>query len=571
MNRQILRLVTLIARPLAVSVALGTAVIASYITQGLALTFALAAAFQNHPLRQIFLWIAAAVAAAALRAILLWLSELAAQGISSRTKESLRQRLLEKLAQLGPGYLIRYQTGDLQATVVAGVEALEAYYSRYLPAVFVAWIGCIGVVFCLLLVDWKSAICLAVSIIILVLANQAWLRWRMPSSSGVFAALGAFNAYFLDSLQGIVTLKLFDAAKRRRRVLAERASALRRESMAALSVTLMRSGLTGLLSLGGVAAVLSLNAWRAASGEVSATVLFMTLLLAREAFRPLDRLENAFHTAWSASGAAGPILGLLSEEAPLRDNGTRATPDRSDISFEHVTFSYEATDRPVLRDLSFHIGQGETVAVVGRSGAGKTTLATLLLRLFDPESGMIQIGGWDIREMSLADLRSLISVVSQDTFLFHGTIEDNLRIAKPDASAEEIDIAVRAARIDQFIDSLPKGYATEIGERGAQLSGGQRQRIAIARSLLKNAPILILDEATSNVDPASETAIMDGLATLARSRTTLVIAHRLSNVVEADRILVLDQGVVVESGSHEELSRRGGLYAQLIHMREEAA
>jgi ATP-binding cassette subfamily C protein CydD len=337
--------------------------------------------------------VAVAAAAAAIRAVVLWLSELAAQKISRKTKESLRERLLQKLVQLGPGYVIRHQTGDLQAAIVAGVEALEVYYSRYLPAIVVAWIGCTGVVLCLLVVDWKSAICLAASIVILALANQAWLRWRMPSSSGVFAALGAFNAYFLDSLQGIVTLKLFDAARRRRRSLGERASVLRRESMTALSLTLMRSGMTGLLSLGGVAAVLSLNAWRAASGEVSATVLFMTLMLAREAFRPLDRLENAFHMAWSASGAVGPILDLLSEESPIRDEGARPVPRRSDITFEHVTFRYEATDNPALRDVSFHIGQGETVAVVGRSGAGKTTLAALLLRLFDPEAGTIQIGG----------------------------------------------------------------------------------------------------------------------------------------------------------------------------------
>ncbi|WP_119390719.1 ABC transporter ATP-binding protein [Taklimakanibacter lacteus] len=571
MNRPILALATHVTRSLVTGIVLGTAVVASYVAQGLALTFALAATFQQRGFRQIFLWIAAAAAAAAIRAVLLWLSELAAQEISRKTKERVRQRLLDKLVQLGPGHLIRHQTGDLQATIVAGVEALEAYYSRYLPAIFVAWIGCSGVVLCLLIVDWKSAVCLGASIVILVLANQAWLRWRMPSSSGVFAALGAFNAYFLDSLQGIVTLKLFDAAERRRRSLAERASILRRESMTSLSLTLMRSGITGFLSLGGVAAVLSLNAWRAASGQVTPTVLFMTLMLAREAFRPLDRLENAFHTAWSASGAVGPILDLLAEQPAIHDGGTHPRPGRTDVAFERVTFRYEATSEPALRDLSFHIDQGETIAVVGRSGAGKTTLAALLLRLFDPEAGTIRIGGLDIRQMALDDLRSLVSVVSQDTFLFHGTIEDNLRIAKPSATREEIEAAVKAAHIDHFIQSLPKGYATEIGERGAQLSGGQRQRIAIARALLKNAPILILDEATSNVDPASEAAIMDELAALARSRTTLVIAHRLSNVVDADRILVLDQGIVVESGSHDELSRRTGLYAQLIQMQEEAA
>lgn len=571
MNQQILGLATFVARPLAVGVALGTAVVASYVAQGLALAFALAAAFQNRELRQVFLWIALATAAAASRAVLLWLSALASQEISRKTKESLRQRLLEKLAELGPGYLMRHPSGDLQATIVAGVETLDAYYSRYLPAVFVAWIGCTGVVLCLLLVDWPSAICLAAAIVILVLSNQIWLHWRMPSSSGVFAALGAFNVYFLDSLQGVVTLKLFDAAGHRRRLLAERAARLRRESMAALSLTLTRSGVTGLLSLGGVAAVLSLNAWRMASGNVSATVLFMTLMLAREAFRPLDRLESAFHTAWSANGAAGPILDFLAENAPLRDDGKHAVPERSDINFERVTFSYAPADMPALRDLSFRIDEGETVAVVGRSGAGKTTLTALLLRLFDPDAGVIRIGGLNIKEMALADLRGLISVVSQDTFLFQGTIEDNLRMAKPEASSEEIEAAAKAAHIDQFIRGLPKGYATEIGERGAQLSGGQRQRVAIARALLKNAPILILDEATSNVDPASEAAIMDGLARLARSRTTLVIAHRLSNAIEADRILVLDQGVVVESGSHEDLSRRSGLYAQLIQMQERTA
>ena len=203
------------------------------------------------------------------------------------------------------------------------------------------------------------------------------------------------------------------------------------------------------------------------------------------------------------------------------------------------------------------------MALVGPSGAGKTTIVSLLLRFFDADAGAIRIGGVDVRDMSLADIRRQIALVAQDTYLFHGTIADNLRIAKPDATDAEISAAARAAQIDDFIRALPEGYQTEVGERGAQLSGGQRQRIAIARALLKDAPILILDEATSSVDPASERAIQTALEALLEARTTIVIAHRLSTIRKADRILVLNEGTVVEHGTHDELVTRGGLYSKL--------
>jgi ATP-binding cassette subfamily C protein CydD len=326
------------------------------------------------------------------------------------------------------------------------------------------------------------------------------------------------------------------------------------------------------ISLGGVAAVLALDAWRVAAGELAPVVLFMTLLLAREAFRPLDKLERAFHTAWSASGAVAPITSLLAEPVTVAEPAAPSPlPGRSDIAFDRVTFTYETGDAPAIAAASFSIAEGEFVALVGPSGAGKSTIASLILRFFDPQLGTIRIGGVDIRNLTLADLRSLVSVVSQDTFMFHGTIEENLRIAKPTASLDEIRAAARAAQLDDFIAGLPLGYATEVGERGTHLSGGQRQRLAIARALLKDAPILLLDEATSNVDAAGEKAIQEALAALTQRRTTLVIAHRLSTIRRADRILVLDGGTVLEEGRHDELLGRNGLYARLVFAQGEAA
>ena len=265
-------------------------------------------------------------------------------------------------------------------------------------------------------------------------------------------------------------------------------------------------------------------------------------------------------------------MGLLDAQPVVKETTAPVpAPARHDIVFDHVTFAYDGVPRPALDDVSFAVGEHQRVALVGPSGAGKSTIASLLLRFFDPQQGSIRVGGVDLRTLSLADLRQQVALVAQDTYLFHGTIADNLRIAKPDATDSEIAAAAHAARIDDFIRDLPEGYATAVGERGAQLSGGQRQRVAIARALLKNAPILILDEATSSVDPASERAIQDALDRLLERRTTIVIAHRLSTIQKADRILVLNEGAVVEHGTHDELLSRGGLYWKLSHAQGEAA
>lgn len=571
MGGRMLGLASPVRLQIALSAGLGLMVTACYVVQGMFLAIALAALFAASPVDGVIWWIAAFAIVVVVRGLLLWLAEIAAQTIAQRTKEDLRHRLLSRLIALGPGTLLSRQAGDLQATIVAGVEALESYYSRYMPSIFVAIGGCAGVVLCLAWVDWKSAVLLGAFVVAFPLADKLWLRWRMPKSSGVFAAMGAFGAYLLDSLQGIVTLKAFDATAARRASLAQRAAVLRQEAMTTLSVTLMRTGLTGFITLGGIALVLSVNAWRVAAADLAPIALFMTLFLAREAFRPLDRLEKEFHTAWLASGAATPILALLATTPKVQEPAQPlAAPTADDIVFNDISFAYGEGEVPALSSVSFTVRDKEFVALVGPSGAGKSTVISLLLRFFDPSSGHISIGGKDIRNLSLDKLRSLISVVSQDTYLFHGSVEENLRLAKPDATTEEIRRAAKAAHIHDFIESLPQGYGTKIGERGAHFSGGQRQRLAIARALLKDAPILLLDEATSSVDPRSERAIQEALDALVRRRTTLVIAHRLSTIRKADQILVLDAGRIVEQGDHHSLERNGGLYSKLMQAQGEA-
>ena len=255
------------------------------------------------------------------------------------------------------------------------------------------------------------------------------------------------------------------------------------------------------------------------------------------------------------------------EDAPAPPNPSSAP--RS-IAFVNVTFAYHPDNAPALDGLSFSVDAGQSLGLVGQSGAGKSTVAALLLRFFDPQQGRVEIGGLDIRQYPLETLRALTAVVSQDTYLFHGTVEDNLRLGKPGASPGELEAATRAANAHGFIAALPQGYQTVVGERGAKLSGGERQRIAIARALLKDAPILILDEATSSLDGVNEGAIRDALKRLAQGRTTITIAHRFSSVLHADRIVVLDGGRAVEAGRHQELMERRGAYAGLVMAQQEA-
>ncbi len=334
-----------------------------------------------------------------------------------------------------------------------------------------------------------------------------------------------------------------------------------------VSTSVMTRGITDCGVAIGAAAALALGVWRVSHGLMSMPALLIVLMAGTEVFRPLRDLRMVLHQGVAGQAAAAGITALLAAEPPVRSGPAPADiglPATAGIAFEHVRFSYPGGRDAALDGLSFAVGAGEKIGIVGASGAGKSSIARLLLRLYDPQRGRVLIGGRDLKTIDPEAVRRMIAIVHQDSYLFHGTVEENLRLGRPDASPAELAAAARDANAEEFIARLPQGYRTMIGERGVLLSGGQRQRLAIARALLRDAPILILDEALSSVDAENEAMIQQAIDRLSRGRTTLILAHRLSSVIAADRILVLDRGRVVEEGRHRELIRHDGPYRRLM-------
>ena len=550
---------------LAATVACGLLAQAMLVVHALCLARLLAQAMKGASLHP---WLAIGLAAVVLRGVLVWLEEWWAQQVGMRTRAVLRERLLARLMRLGPAWAAARPTGELQTTLVAAVDAVQVHASRHVPSLLGAVLGCALALGALAWVDAGCALLLAVFVLGQPLLDRLWLRRHMPGASGVMAALAAFGAQLLDSLRGMETLWAFGASARWRMRLAEQAARLRAESMHTLRATLLRTGLTRFVGLAGMASVLGWGSWQLGQGRLDAASLLAVLLLSREAFRPLERLEKAFHAAWAARDGLHAIDALLHAPLPVPEpQRPGPAPADSRISLSGVCFAHDHGQEPgrpeVLHGLDLDIADGEWVALVGPSGVGKSTLLSLLWRAADPRRGMVCLGGRDLRELSLAQLRSRVALVAQDTLLFSGSLEDNLRMASPQACLRDIKAVLRDVQLADLVDSLPQGLQTEVGEFGAHLSGGQRQRLALARALLRRAPVLLLDEPTSSADPRTEQALLQVLRPLRGRRTLVMAAHRLETAREADRIVVLEDGRVAEQGTHDDLLRRGGRYARL--------
>ncbi len=483
-------------------------------------------------------------------------------GIAIETE--LRRRAFDHLMKLSFRFYDGQKTGHLVGRVTKDLEEIGEVAHHGPEDLLIAALTFLGAFALMLLVNPQLAL-----LTLLVVPAASWViaRYggRMTANwQAQFARVGAFNARIEEAVGGIRVVKAFANEEQERRLFAADNDGYRRVKLDAYR--LMATGITlNYIGLRAVQVVVMLaGSVLIIRGSMTIGDFVAFLLLVGVFYRPLDKVAAVIETYPKGIAGFRCYLELLAVAPDITDRpGARpAPPLRGAVRFEGVTFGYEP-GRPVLQGVELSVAPGETVALVGPSGAGKTTLLSLLPRFYEVEGGRITIDGIDIREVTLASLRAGIGIVQQDAFLFAGTLRDNIAYGRLGASEAEILEAVRRARLEEVVASLPAGLDTVVGERGVKLSGGQKQRVAIARVFLRNPPILILDEATSALDTETERAIQASLAELSRGRTTLVIAHRLATIRNADRIAVVAEGRVVEQGSHGALLARGGLYARL--------
>jgi ATP-binding cassette subfamily C protein CydD len=582
LDRRLLRRAQAVRGPLTLAIALGAAGAVVIVMQAYLLSLVVSQVFlDGQALGGVLSLLAAFLVLSVLRAGLSWVAEAAADRVASRVKQDLRARLAVHLLALGPAYARGERTGELANTAVEGIEALDTYFRQYLPQLALAALIPLTVLLFVFPLDWVSGLVMLftaplIPVFMILIGSLAESLTRRQWTS-----LSRMSAHFLDALQGLTTLKLFGRSREQLRIIAQISEQFRDATMSVLRVTFLSSLVLEMVATIGTAVVAVQIGLRLLYGGLSFQQGFFVLLLAPEFYLPLRMLGARFHAGMQGVAAAqrifevletpitGGVAGLSEEPATappseVQQEAVPLSPLHFDLRFSDVHYAYDDGQRPALNGLSFDLPHGESVALVGPSGAGKSTVAYLLLRFIEPDKGTITVSGRSLRTLPAAAWREEVAWVPQNPYLFHGTVAENIRLARPDASFDQLARAARQASADRFIEALPQGYDTLIGERGARLSGGEAQRIALARAFLKDAPLLILDEATANLDPEIEALVQEAMARLLPGRTALIIAHRLSTVYRASRIVVLDRGRLVEEGTHVGLLRQGGLYRQLV-------
>jgi ATP-binding cassette subfamily B protein len=488
--------------------------------------------------------------------------------VAFRLLAMLRNEFYRRMEPLAPAGMGTLRTGDAISRVINDCERVEPFYAHTIapviaavvvPASLLGWLFAIHPAFGWTLLPFMLFMVFVLPAVVVRLGGTGDVDWRRIQ--------GEVNAFLTDSLQGLRDTLAFGAGERRRREAWRLGELLGRGQEQLTRADAVQRGVSEFVVAAAAVAMLFVGQGLVQSGAIDPLRdLGVVFAITITSFAAVQGLVNVINDYRVSIVCADRIFELMDQEPVVKDTGKPRIPQvKPALAFDNIRFGYQP-EAEILRGVSFELAQGENVALVGTSGAGKSTIVNLLLRFWDATGGDIRIGGKSLREMPLDQVRELVSVVSQRNYTFNTTIGDNIRMGKPDATQAEVDEAARRANLMGWIDSLPDGYDTPVGEMGAKISGGQRQRIAIARALLKNSPVLILDEATSNLDVDTEREVNAAIRELQAGRTTLTIAHRLSTVQSADRILVLEQGRIVEQGRHAQLLAKGGVYARIFEL-----
>lgn len=518
-------------------------------------------------------WIAAFVGLVMLKAVLAWIFRTGQFRASSSAKLTVRDQIYKQVVKLGPGILGKRRTGEIANTATEGVEYLDYYFSVYFVQIWIAI--AIPIILCaaIFYIDWVVGLWMLAGVPLTPLfVGMAAQGFRRISGSNEKTKNRNF-AQYLDSIQGMATLKMFNQDKRRGKQMEDGNELQRKQTMRLLLVAQFQFVFLELgFAMFSTAFAMGVSMYRYSGGFMSAGEAVAVILMSLEFSRTLLLIGEFFFAGALGREVASEVVKFLDEEPPVKsDQGQDpgATNGRPIcIEFKNVDFTYPGATEPAIIGLNLSLKPNETVALIGKSGSGKTTVTNLILRTLDTTKGHIFYDDHKDEELSLEWIRQQIALVPQDPFLFFGTIADNLRIAKQDATENEIEQALQAAELWGFVQDSPAGINTMVGDQGTALSGGQAQRLAIARALLKDAPIIILDEPTSQIDVETEALLNRALERLTQNKTVLLIAHRLSTIEQADRIVVMDHGKLVESGNKEQLLANDGIYASMVKTKQ---